>query len=118
MRAFLRGAAAGPVPLPLYRYRQWSGQQTADRSRVLAGRVRVAEQIAADARLGPDDRRIADRSLWELRYDYWTWRFDHGAATRPESLSLLRSGRTSGGRTALLALATVAPGLARRWRAR
>jgi glycosyltransferase involved in cell wall biosynthesis len=118
VRMFLRGAAAGLVPLPLYRYRQWSGQQTADRERVLAGRVRVAEMIAANALLGPTDRRIADRSLWELRYDHWTWRLDRGTATRLESLALLRSGPSSRRRTALLTLATVAPGLARRWRAR
>lgn len=118
VRMFLRGAAAGLVPLPLYRYRQWSGQQTADRERVLAGRVRVAEMIAGNASLGPADRRVADRSLCELRHEYWTWRLDRGRATRPESLALLRSGRWSRRRTALLALATLTPSVARRWRAR
>jgi glycosyltransferase involved in cell wall biosynthesis len=118
VRMFLRGAAAGLVPLPLYRYRQWSGQQTADRERVLAGRVRVAEMIAANVLLGPAGRSVADRSLWELRYDYWTWRLDRSAATRRESLALLRSGRSFRRRAALLALATLSPQLARRWRAR
>lgn len=56
LRMFLRGAAAALVPVPLYRYRQWSGQQTADRERVLAGRVRVAEMIAANALLEPETR--------------------------------------------------------------
>ncbi|MGY1831686.1 glycosyltransferase family 2 protein [Geodermatophilus sp. SYSU D01180] len=118
VRMFLRGASAGLVPLPLYRYRRWAGQQTADRERVLVGRVRVAELIAANGSLRPADRSIADRSLWQLRYEYWTWRLDQGVATRRESLALLRCRRSSRRRTALLTLATLAPRVARRWRAR
>lgn len=118
VRMFLRGAAAGLVPRPLYRYRRWSGQQTADPERVLAGRVRVAEVIAANPLLEPADRRIAEASLRDLRHSYWAWRLDHGSAARSESLSLLRSDRSSGRRTALLLLATLTPRLARRWRAR
>lgn len=118
VRMFLRGAAAGLVPLPLYRYRRWSGQQTADRERVLAGRVRVAELIAANKSLGPADRRVADRSLQQLRYEYWTWRLDHGAATRSESLALMRRGRWSARRTTLLLLTALAPSVARWARAR
>lgn len=118
VRMFLRGAAAGLVPLPLYRYRRWAQQQTADQERVLAGRVRVAEIIAANRSLELADRRIADRSLQELRYEYWTWRMDRGEATRAESLALLRGGRSSARRTAMFAVATLAPSLARRIRAR
>ncbi|WP_138734666.1 glycosyltransferase family 2 protein [Modestobacter excelsi] len=118
VRMFLRGASAGLVPLPLYRYRRWTGQQTADRERVLAGRVRVGELIAANRSLTPADRRVADRSLQELRHDYWAWRLARGAATRSESLALLRGGRWSARRTAMLTLATMAPHVARRLRER
>lgn len=47
-RMLLRGSRAALVPEPLYRYRRWPGQQTADQQRVLRGRVDVLSRIAAD----------------------------------------------------------------------
>jgi succinoglycan biosynthesis protein ExoU len=113
VRMFLGGAAAGLVPLPLYRYRRWGGQQTADLERVLAGRVRVAEMIAANDRLTGTDRVTAVRGLAEARFQHWAWRVRGGGAARSEAIALVRDGHLSARRTALLALASTAPWAAR-----
>ncbi|GAB3321562.1 hypothetical protein GCM10027451_43210 [Geodermatophilus aquaeductus] len=114
VRMFLHGAAAGLVPLPLYRYRRWGGQQTADTERVLAGRERVARLIAANERLDPRDREVAARTLVDAAFAHWMWRLQHGRALPAEARSLLRHGSLSARRRAVLRLAALSPSLARR----
>jgi hypothetical protein len=113
VRMFLRGAAAGLIPLPLYRYRRWGGQQTANQERVLQGRVRVAEMIAATECLHEDERAVAAGVLAESRFQHWAWRLGQGRATRSEALSLVRSPALSARRRALVTIAAGAPALAR-----
>ncbi len=114
VRMFLRGAAAGLIPLPLYRYRRWGGQQTADTERVLGGRERVAEMIAANPQLADGDREVAGRTLADAAFAHWAWRVKHRRATPDEARCLLRRGPLSGRRRALLHLAVHSPALARR----
>ncbi|MGY1757574.1 glycosyltransferase family A protein [Geodermatophilus sp. SYSU D01062] len=114
VRMFLHGAAAGLVPLPLYRYRRWSGQQTADTERVLAGRERVAELIAANPGLGEHDQEIAARTLADAAFAHWAWRMRHRRAVPAEARRLLRGGSLSPRRRAVLHLAARWPGPATR----
>ncbi len=114
VRMFLRGAAAGLVPLPLYRYRRWGGQQTADTRRVLAGRERVAEMILANPGLDEHDRAIAASSLADVAFAHWAWRLQHGHARPAEAREVLGRGSLSSRRRAVLHLAARWPSLARR----
>ncbi|MGY1787301.1 glycosyltransferase family A protein [Geodermatophilus sp. SYSU D00698] len=113
VRMFLRGAAAGLVPLPLYRYRQWGGQQTADLERVLAGRVRVAQTITGYEGLREDERVIAAGVLAEARFRRWAWRVREGRAARSEALSLACCAALSARQRAAVCVAVGAPRLAR-----
>jgi glycosyltransferase involved in cell wall biosynthesis len=114
VRMFLRGAAAGLVPLPLYRYRRWGGQQTADIRRVLAGRERVAEMILANEGLDERDRAIAASTLAEAAFAHWAWRVRHDGAPPAAAREVLGRGPLSGRRRAVLHLAGRWPALARR----
>lgn len=113
VRMFLRGASAGLIPQPLYRYRRWGGQQTADHERVLAGRVRVAEVIVRNGSLTPADQAVAVRGLAEAKFQFWAWRARQGHAGRSEALALARTGAFSARRRAALVMAAGAPSLAR-----
>jgi glycosyltransferase involved in cell wall biosynthesis len=113
VRMFLRGATAGLIPLPLYRYRRWGGQQTADAQRVLSGRARVAEMIAANGLLEEHERATAARVLADARFQHWTWRAREGRVTRRETVALARRGHLSARRLALLAVTAGMPPLGR-----
>ncbi|WP_218885197.1 glycosyltransferase family 2 protein [Kineococcus aurantiacus] len=109
-RMFLRGARAGLVPSPLYGYRRWNGQQTADRDRVLRGRVEVVRRIAAQDLLTDADRRTLRGTLAGARYDRWVARLPQ--ADRREAAALLTGAGTSVRRRVLAGAGLIHPPLA------
>ncbi len=117
-RMLLRGSRAGLVTAPLYLYRQWSGQQTADRSRVLAGRVAVLDAVLRDPLLTPAQRRAVERTRALHSSARWLQATAAGTGRRRDALEVLRTGSATPRRRALAALATLSPrsatGIARR----
>jgi glycosyltransferase involved in cell wall biosynthesis len=113
IRMVLRGSRAGLILAPLYRYHRWPGQQTADRQRVLDGRVDVLERVAARLPLGDEDRVWLDRSLAAARLNRWRWALHHGRPEPHDALTLARS-RSLGPKSRLLAaIGSVVPTAAR-----
>jgi glycosyltransferase involved in cell wall biosynthesis len=108
-RMLVRGSRAGLVTEPLYLYRQWSGQQTADRSRVLDGRVAVLDTILRDPLLTRSQRRAVERTRALHRSTRWLERTEGGQAGRGEALQVLRTARTTPRRRALAVLAAASP---------
>lgn len=112
VRMMLRGSQAGLVTEPLYRYRRWSGQQTADVERVLRGRVQVAEGIAGLPGLTGRDREVLARGLLDRRFELWTHELAGGGSTRRSALRLLRAAGAGRRRRVLAGAGVVSPALA------
>jgi hypothetical protein len=112
-RMLLRGATAGLLTEPLYRYRRWRGQQTADRRRVLAGRVQVLESIRRVDGLRPDERATVDDAIAGARLGLCRWELHHGHVSRGEAARLATSAALPGRGRAWAAGAALAPGLVR-----
>lgn len=108
-RMLLRGSRAGLITQPLYHYRQWAGQQTSDRRRVLAGRVAVLDKIAEYQLLTPHQRRCVRRTRAEHLSTLWLHRAADGEASRRASAEVLGSPAVASRRRALAALAVVSP---------
>ncbi|NAZ81107.1 glycosyltransferase [Kineococcus sp. R8] len=118
LRMALHGSIAGIVAAPLYRYRRWDGQQTADLERVLDGRVHVLEITAATPGLAQEDRLVVQAALQSAKLDTLRLRLRDGGLERALAFEVAR-GRHLPRRSRVLALvAGVAPGVARRTEAR
>jgi succinoglycan biosynthesis protein ExoU len=114
IRMVLRGSRAGIVAAPLYRYRRWRGQQTADVQRVLDGRIRVLEGVSALPLLDADDVILVERNLALARLERWRWRLRQGRSVREEARQLTRNRLLPSRSRALAALSAFSPAAARR----
>jgi succinoglycan biosynthesis protein ExoU len=113
VRMVLRGSHAGMLAAPLYRYRRWRGQQTADGQRVLDGRIRVLEMVSALPLLGADEVTLVSRNLAAARLERWRWGLRHGGSGRDEARRLARSRLLPTRSRILAALGAVTPTAAR-----
>jgi glycosyltransferase involved in cell wall biosynthesis len=113
VRMVLRGARAGIIAAPLYRYRRWRGQQTADVQRVLDGRIQVLEKLSALPLLEVDDVALVDRNLAAARLGRWRWELRQGRSVQMEASRLARCRLLPGRSRMLAALGAFTPAAAR-----
>jgi glycosyltransferase involved in cell wall biosynthesis len=113
VRLLLRGATAAMLTDPLYRYRRWRGQQTADRRRVLAGRVQVLESIRRIDGLRTNERETIDEGLARARLELCRWELYNGHVSRADAARLARSATLPRRGRAWAAGVAVAPSLVR-----
>ena len=113
IRMALRGARAGLVVAPLYRYRRWQGQQTADDARVLSGRIDVLRKVAADPLLTDSDGEVVAAALASARLDLLRWQLRHRAPARANGRHVAAAADLPLRSRLLGAAATVSPAAAR-----
>jgi glycosyltransferase involved in cell wall biosynthesis len=123
IRMILTGSTAGLVNEPLAEYRIREASLASDRLRMLEGRIEVLEKTARRSDLSAEEREVLERSLAAQRRRLKLRRAESALVDRrPDGRRLvLDVARDRGfpcGTRAKAALASVAPGLARRRLAR
>lgn len=108
-RMLLRGSSAGLLLDPLYFYRRWSGQQTADKRRVLTGRLAVLDKLCQLPGLTAADRAQLGRSASAARLDLLRWELRSGTAERTQAWQLARTGSLPARSRLLAAAVAVRP---------
>jgi hypothetical protein len=108
-RMIVRGSRAGLLLDPLYQYRRWSGQQTADQQRVLDGRLAVLHQLTGLPALTDDDRRTLAETAARARMDALRWALRSGTVRRRQAWEIARTRCLPLRARALGASAAVAP---------
>ena len=82
IRMILGGAKAAMLLEPLYRYRRWAGQQTADQGRVLKGRIQVLAAAAEFRTLSAGESQVIAASMARARFDLTRWELSQGGFRR------------------------------------
>lgn len=110
-RMILRDSRAGLLLDPLYRYRRWSGQQTADKQRVFRGRLAVLDVLTGLPGLTLEDRRTLLGTADLARVDALRWELRSGTIRRGQAWEVARAGSLPIRSRALAASAAIAPAL-------